>query len=230
MIRAVFCRHRDYSHSQDAGQQRSFYVKLIGEGVFDNGGPYRAVVNAACGEEVAGPLQFLIPCPNSQNNMGLNRDVMVFNASMTNPIDLGRLKLWGRLSGMSHRQDMLVSVSLPTLVFKACTGLVVDEGDLLEIDERASTAFRDFDACCREGSNEASLRYFALTVLQSIGVPDNAAYNFPSPSSLTFDTAKAFRDGAFAVAVRRGESQLAAYLSVRGFVCLFVPFGSSSSH
>jgi hypothetical protein len=190
-------------------------VKLIGEGVFDNGGPYRAVVGAACGEEVAGPLQFLVPCPNSQNNMGLNRDVMVFNTSMTSPTDLGRLKLWGRLSGMSHRQDMLVSVSLPTLVFKACTGLVVDDGDLLEIDELAATAFREFDACCREGSNLAGLRFRANAVLQSVGIPENATHSFPSPSTLTFETAKAFRDGAFAVAVRRGESQLSAYLHVR---------------
>ena len=88
IARAVFLHvtlRRDYSHSQDAGQQRSFFVKLIGEGVFDNGGPYRAVVSAACGEEPAGPLQFLQPCPNAENNTGSNRDVMVFNANMASP-------------------------------------------------------------------------------------------------------------------------------------------------
>ncbi len=50
----------DYSHQNDARQQRSFFVKCIGEGVDDNGGPYRAVVGAATGEEPAGPLEMLV--------------------------------------------------------------------------------------------------------------------------------------------------------------------------
>jgi hypothetical protein len=54
------CLHRDYSHQNDARQQRSFFVKCVGEGVDDNGGPYRAVVGAATGEEPAGPLEMLV--------------------------------------------------------------------------------------------------------------------------------------------------------------------------
>ena len=54
------CLRRDYSHQNDARQQRSFFVKCVGEGVDDNGGPYRAVVGAATGEEPAGPLEMLV--------------------------------------------------------------------------------------------------------------------------------------------------------------------------
>ena len=54
------CFRRDYSHQNDARQQRSFFVKCVGEGVDDNGGPYRAVVGAATGEEPAGPLEMLV--------------------------------------------------------------------------------------------------------------------------------------------------------------------------
>jgi hypothetical protein len=142
--------HRDYSHSQDAGQQRSFFVKLIGEGVFDNGGPYRAVLGAACGEEPAGPLQFLKPCPNAENGTGSNRDIMVFNPSLLSPTQISRLKLWGKFSGMVLRQDMLVSVSLPSFVWKALTGVAVDDSDLLQVDEFAMRSFAEFDACVKE--------------------------------------------------------------------------------
>lgn len=49
---------RAYVHMQDAGQPRAFYVKLIGEGVDDHGGPYRAVFETAVGEEPAGGCFF----------------------------------------------------------------------------------------------------------------------------------------------------------------------------
>ena len=42
---------RAWEDVQDAGQERSFYVKFIGEGVSDHGGPYRAVFQKACAEE-----------------------------------------------------------------------------------------------------------------------------------------------------------------------------------
>ena len=35
----------------DSGQERSFYVKFVGEGVSDHGGPYRACFQKACSEE-----------------------------------------------------------------------------------------------------------------------------------------------------------------------------------
>jgi len=203
---------RDYSHSQDAGQQRSFFVKLTGEGVHDNGGPYRAVIGAACGEEPAGPLQFLVPCPNAETSAGSNRDVVVFNPALTSSTQLGRLKLWGRLAGMVLRQDMLVSVSLPTIVWKALTGLPVYDADLAEIDERSATCFRELDAAISKGTSVQEIRFCASAVLQCLGIPDSASLPFPSASSLTVDTARAFRDGAFSYGVRRGEAQLSAFL------------------
>ena len=45
---------------KDAGQPRAFYVKLVGEGVDDHGGPYRAVFETAVGEEPAGGCLFLM--------------------------------------------------------------------------------------------------------------------------------------------------------------------------
>lgn len=212
-------------------------MKLIGEGVFDNGGPYRAVVLAATSDEPSGPLQFVVPCPNADNNTGSNRDIMVFNPHMTNPLQLSRLKLWGRLSGMALRQDMLVSVSFPAIMWKALTGLPVTENDLAQIDERAAVLFNEFDAFCStvgaffwvfvccivvklgcvlwlQAKNVQELRFRANSLLQALGVPENASLPFPTPAQLTFEGARAFRDGAFALAVRRGETQLTSFLSV----------------
>jgi hypothetical protein len=69
---------RAYSHVQDAGQRRCFFVKFVGEGVDDNGGPYRAAVQAAAAEEPAGPLGMLVPCPNAESKVASNWDKVVF--------------------------------------------------------------------------------------------------------------------------------------------------------
>ena len=45
---------RAFVHMQDAGQARAFFVKFTGEGVDDQGGPYRAVFETAVGEETTG--------------------------------------------------------------------------------------------------------------------------------------------------------------------------------
>lgn len=55
---------------------------------------------------------------------------------------------------MVLRQGMLVSVSLPSIVWKALTGLPVGDADLAEIDERTSSLIREFDACAREVCGE----------------------------------------------------------------------------
>lgn len=69
---------RAYSHVQDAGQRRAFFVKLLGEGVDDNGGPYRAALQTAAAEEPAGVLGFFVPCPNGESKTGGNWDRVVF--------------------------------------------------------------------------------------------------------------------------------------------------------
>ena len=50
---------RSFVHMQDGGQPRAFYVKFVGEGVDDHGGPYRAVFQAALGDEPAAPLRLV---------------------------------------------------------------------------------------------------------------------------------------------------------------------------
>lgn len=42
---------RSFVHVQDSGQPRAFYVKFVGEGVDDHGGPYRAIFQSALADE-----------------------------------------------------------------------------------------------------------------------------------------------------------------------------------
>ena len=46
---------------------------IIGEGVDDHGGPYRAALHTAVGEEPPGFLQLLTPCVNSKSDSGESR-------------------------------------------------------------------------------------------------------------------------------------------------------------
>ncbi|CAM9457945.1 unnamed protein product [Discosporangium mesarthrocarpum] len=70
---------RSFVHVQDAGQARAFYVRFRGEGVDDHGGPYRALFQTAMGEEPAGLLGLLVPCPNGRNRYGPNQDKLLLN-------------------------------------------------------------------------------------------------------------------------------------------------------
>lgn len=55
---------RSFVDLLSAGQPRSFYIKLYGEGVDDNGGPYRVMFKKMCVDETLGyPLQLLVPPP-----------------------------------------------------------------------------------------------------------------------------------------------------------------------
>jgi hypothetical protein len=73
---------RSYVHLQDAGQPRAFFVKFIGEGVDDQGGPYRAIFQTSIGEEIVSLLFLLTGCPNSKDEIGENRDKLLFNDNL----------------------------------------------------------------------------------------------------------------------------------------------------
>merc|ERR1712137_1274342 len=88
---------RSYVHIMDDGQPRTFKVKFEGEGVVDNGGPYRECFNefmnelfhyaereddAIEGENEEGSyLPLFLICPNGRNGQGLNQDKFIPNPS-----------------------------------------------------------------------------------------------------------------------------------------------------
>jgi len=128
---------RAYVHMQDAGQKRAFFVKFTGEGVDDQGGPYRAVFQTAVGEETTQLLNLLVPCPNALSEIGENRDKYTFNTELLNAMQNNNSTVYvhlGKLIALACRHQILVPLSLPKLIWKPLVGEPVDVKDLLAVD------------------------------------------------------------------------------------------------
>ena len=123
---------KSYTHTQDVGQARSFYVKLLGEGVYDNGGPYRATFETAIGEDALF-LGLLTLCPNAMDDMSNNRDLYTINTKLNNT-NLDLIRHLGKLIGVAKRHDILSPVSIVPLVWKSLIGEILTNFDLLNID------------------------------------------------------------------------------------------------
>jgi hypothetical protein len=125
---------RSYVHMQDAGQSRGFFVKFVGEGVDDQGGPYRAVFETTIGEEISDLLGLVIPCPNAIGEVGENRDKFIFN----NAIDLTNhsniFVHLGRMVGLGARHKILLPLSLVPLLWKSLAGEPLCSEDLQSVD------------------------------------------------------------------------------------------------
>lgn len=120
----------------DAGQRRAFFVKFEGEGVDDHGGPYRAAFETAIGDEAENLLSLLVPCSNSGENIGENRDQTVFNPAYLH--DRNKLPLFralGKLIGVACRHKILSSLSLPRLIWRPIAGECVSTADLAATDQ-----------------------------------------------------------------------------------------------
>jgi hypothetical protein len=143
---------RSYVDVQDAGQQRAFFVKFLGEGVDDHGGPYRAALQTATCEESAGFLKLLVPFDgNDHTNTGAEESgmsngtaKMVFNSGKDglrpdsrlvglkhgDPTPLQLTNFWGKLCGVAIRHGTLLSLNLPSLLWRPLAGLKVGLKDI----------------------------------------------------------------------------------------------------
>jgi len=167
---------RSYSHIQDAGQKRCFFVKFVSEGVDDHGGPYRAVFQLAAEEEPAGSLHILVPSPNADGAMQ-NSDKMMFathdyggdeakmkknvenipddgkSASQEQDGASGNLQcanFFGKLVGIATRHEINVALNLPALVWRPLTGLPVGWKELHEIDSFTTLSLRQIEILSKE--------------------------------------------------------------------------------
>jgi hypothetical protein len=138
---------RAFVHMQDAGQSRAFFVKFSGEGVDDQGGPYRAVFQTAVGEEVSNLLDLLVPCPNALTETGDNRDKYLINPAVTSASTLaGAIIHLGKLVGIACRHNILVALSLPKIIWKPLAGEPVDVEDLQAVDVAEANALKTIAA------------------------------------------------------------------------------------
>ncbi|CAK4140300.1 unnamed protein product [Aphanomyces euteiches] len=132
---------------QDAGQRRAFYVKFLGEGVDDHGGPYRAVFQTAAWDEPSGTLRLFIPCPNAGTTTGANQDKYVVNPSSPS----SSLRFLGKLIGMAIRHRIMVPLNCSDLFWKPLVGMTNDRKDLSAIDTMLMSEMHDLECL---GSSE----------------------------------------------------------------------------
>ncbi|ODM97024.1 putative E3 ubiquitin-protein ligase HERC1 [Orchesella cincta] len=113
---------------------RAWKVRVMGEGADDAGGVFDDTITEMCVELTDGTVSFLIPTPNSTNNVGYNRDKFLLNPDLTSPEDLQSFKFIGILFGVAIRTKKPVAIPLAPLIWKILCREEVSSEDLEEVD------------------------------------------------------------------------------------------------
>jgi len=109
---------------------RIFKVRFVGEGGIDSGGLYRECFSEICKELMNPALGILIPCPNSKNDAGRNRDTFVPAPSKA----MQKFRFLGRLMGLALRSGELLSLRMAPAVWKELTLQAVTKEDMRGVD------------------------------------------------------------------------------------------------
>lgn len=109
-------------------------VCFLGEGADDVGGPYRESLSQICTELMGPMLSLFVPSANQANEIGDSRDTFVLSPAVHSPIELGMFQFLGRLIGGCLRSAEPLSLSLPSVAWKALVGELPDISDLERID------------------------------------------------------------------------------------------------
>jgi len=128
---------QEYVGMLDGGQKRSFRVEFIGEGVFDNGGPYRECFSVWTDELLSPTFSLFIPCSNSQQSFGENRDRWVLNPTKRSSRDIELYRFCGNLLGCAIRGGITMNLNLGPIFWKRLLGLKPAPEDLQQSDTLA---------------------------------------------------------------------------------------------
>jgi len=125
---------RGFVRMLDDGQERTFKVKFVGEGVTDNGGPYRECFNEFVAElfrDDGAVLPLFVPTANAREAQGAHRDRFIPAVTCTR-FDLYRFM--GKLIGIAVRNRIHLNLRLPTLFWLAMVGQRPTRRHLQEVD------------------------------------------------------------------------------------------------
>ena len=180
---------RAYVHMQDAGQKRAFFVKFTGEGVDDQGGPYRAVFQTAVGEETMHLLNLLVPCPNANSEIGENRDKYTFNTELLNAMQNNNnnnsavFVHLGKLIALACRHQILMPLSLPKLIWKPLVGEPVDLKDLLAVDVTVANSLNSiYSSFPASGASKKEVADVAELLIQALSHSSSRPVSSPYSS------------------------------------------------
>ena len=190
---------RSFVHMSDAGQARAFFVRFQGEGVDDHGGPYRAALHAAAGEEVADFLELLVPCANGQSEGFQNRDKVVFNTSKPIATMQPLFVFFGKLLALSCRHSVQIPLSLPGSVWKALAGEALTSSDVKAVDTHTTNALERFVEGGAGSSAECELMEQMLLCQEGGGVGTGKTTVSPKQAHRLLDLATASAAGTGAL-------------------------------
>eukprot|EP00026_Physarum_polycephalum_P000459 Phypoly_transcript_00460.p1 GENE.Phypoly_transcript_00460~~Phypoly_transcript_00460.p1 ORF type:complete len:982 (+),score=122.97 Phypoly_transcript_00460:1742-4687(+) len=206
-------------------EARAWFVKLIGEGATDAGGPYFEILSQICTDIQSPPLSLFIPCPNAQiateqEGSVTNRDKLIPNPSKKTPEYLSMYSFIGKLLGIALRSKNTLSLSFPSIVWKPLVGLKPTFSDLRSIDHfccQFLDGLRDAEANGITEENFASIIFENFTTSLSDGThvelkPDGG--NIPVTYANRLEYAKLVEE----VRLREASAVLSAMRSGFGLV------------
>ena len=129
---------QEFSGMLDGGQKRCFRLRFVGEGVSDNGGPYREIFGHMV-EELQSPLLPLFtPCQNRVGRVGENRERWVIDPTAgAGGGELDLFAFFGQMVGVGHRGGVNLELLLGSYFWKALVSQPITPHDLLFVDEGA---------------------------------------------------------------------------------------------
>ncbi|CAN0358496.1 unnamed protein product, partial [Ectocarpus sp. 12 AP-2014] len=112
---------------------------FVGEHAHDAGGPYRESLAEYCAELQSGALPLLIKCPNSVNDVGINREKWLPNPAIgkvgpSAALHAEMLGFLGRLMGVAIRSQEPLDLDLPSIVWKQLVRSPITRDDLEAVD------------------------------------------------------------------------------------------------
>mmetsp|Transcript_3581 Transcript_3581/g.6232 ORF Transcript_3581/g.6232 Transcript_3581/m.6232 type:complete len:1228 (+) Transcript_3581:1-3684(+) len=101
----------------------------------DDGGPYRQSFSEYCTELQSLPgVGLLLPCSNRANQIRINRDRWLPNPAATSPVQTSMYEFLGKLMGIAIRNNELLDLRLPSLVWKPLVNQSPTLADLRAVD------------------------------------------------------------------------------------------------
>jgi hypothetical protein len=140
------------------GAEPHFAIKIVfkGENVQGDGGPYRQFFTDVS-KELQGVLPLLIPCPNAQQIEGENRDKFIINPSLQTSNDIALFEFIGKLMGLAIRTGVLLTLDLPTTIWKPLVGSKVNIDDMKQIDISLFTTLKFLTTSTKEEFEEGCI-------------------------------------------------------------------------
>mmetsp|Transcript_36420 Transcript_36420/g.57101 ORF Transcript_36420/g.57101 Transcript_36420/m.57101 type:complete len:494 (-) Transcript_36420:89-1570(-) len=131
---------QEFKGMMDKGQKRCFRLEFKGEGVTDNGGPYREVFGHVV-DELQSATSLLRPCPNFTEKSGQNRELWVVNWEKKSVSDLDLFAFLGQILGLAQRAEVVVGWLLEPLFWKGLVGEEGGKADIEAVDVRTVEAW-----------------------------------------------------------------------------------------